>query len=52
MSASASLEIRSFIDGRRMSVQQWTLTILCFLIVLADGMDVAIMGFVAPPIIG
>src|SRR5260370_31667926 len=52
MSATASLEIRSFIDGRKMSARQWILTVLCFLIVLADGMDVAIMGFIAPPIIG
>lgn len=51
MSASATLEIRSFIDERRMSRRQWILTALCFLIVLADGMDVAIMGFVAPSII-
>ncbi len=52
MSASATLEIRSFIDDRRMSARQWVLTALCFLIVLADGMDVAIMGFIAPSIIG
>lgn len=51
MSVSSTLEIRSFIDERRMSPQQWVLTVLCFLIVLTDGMDVAIMGFVAPPII-
>lgn len=35
-----------------MSARQWVLTVLCFVIVLADGMDVAIMGFVAPSIIG
>ena len=52
MSASITLEIRSFINGRRMSARQWLLTVLCFLIVLTDGMDVAIMGFVAPSIIG
>lgn len=52
MSASATLEIRSFINGRRMSARQWLLTVLCFLIVLTDGMDVAIMGFVAPSIVG
>jgi len=51
MSASASLEIRSFIDGRQMSARQWMLTALCFFIVLTDGIDVAIMGFVAPSII-
>ncbi|MEX8520116.1 MAG: MFS transporter [Leptothrix sp. (in: b-proteobacteria)] len=34
-----------------MSGYQWLVLGLCFLIVAADGMDVAIMGFVAPPII-
>ncbi|WP_431862643.1 MFS transporter [Azospirillum sp.] len=52
MSATVTLEIRSFINGRGMSARQWLLTALCFLIVLTDGMDVAIMGFVAPAIIG
>lgn len=47
-----SIDIRSFINERRMTGRQWLLTFLCFAIVLADGMDVAIMGFVAPPIIG
>jgi MFS transporter, AAHS family, 4-hydroxybenzoate transporter len=47
----SAIEIRSFINDRRMSVQQWMLTVLCFLIVVADGLDVAIMGFVAPSII-
>ena len=34
-----------------MSGIQWLLLILCFLVVAADGMDVAIMGFLAPPIL-
>lgn len=34
-----------------MSGYQWLVLILCFLVVAADGMDVAIMGFVAPSII-
>ena len=51
MSASTSIEIRSFINERGMSPRQWILTALCFLIVLTDGMDVAIMGFVTPSIL-
>jgi MFS transporter, AAHS family, 4-hydroxybenzoate transporter len=47
-----TVEIRSFINERPLSFQQWTLTALCFCIVLADGMDVAIMGFIAPSITG
>ncbi len=34
-----------------MSRYQWVLVLLCFLIVAADGIDVAIMGFLAPEII-
>jgi len=47
---SSTLEIRSFINQSKMSPQQWLLTGLCFLIVLCDGIDVAIMGFLAPAI--
>lgn len=45
-----SLEIKSFINERGMSARQWLLTALCFLIVFCDGIDVAIMGFLAPAI--
>ncbi|HEY2022708.1 aromatic acid/H+ symport family MFS transporter [Paraburkholderia sp.] len=45
------IDIKAFIDERPISVYQWILVALCFLIVTADGMDVAIMGFVAPSII-
>lgn len=51
MKSAGSVEIRALIDDRRMSTPQWILTALCFLIVVADGIDVAIMGFVAPSII-
>ncbi|SFY36111.1 MFS transporter, AAHS family, 4-hydroxybenzoate transporter [Paracoccus pantotrophus] len=51
MQQSDTLEIQSFIDERRMSAQQWMLTVQCFAIVLCDGMDVAVMGFLAPSII-
>jgi AAHS family 4-hydroxybenzoate transporter-like MFS transporter len=34
-----------------MSRYQWLVLVLCFLIVAADGTDVAIMGFIAPPIL-
>lgn len=51
MSATTTVEIRSLINQRGMSSRQWILTVLCALIVFADGIDVAIMGFVAPPII-
>ena len=52
MNHTSTLDIRRFINERSLSPRQWTLVALCFLIVAVDGMDVAIMGFVAPSIIG
>jgi AAHS family 4-hydroxybenzoate transporter-like MFS transporter len=52
MSARAmTIDIKAFIDARPISAYQWLLVALCFLVVTADGMDVAIMGFIAPPIL-
>jgi len=51
LSASPRVDVRTFINERPMSGYQWLVLALCFLIVAADGMDVAIMGFVAPPIL-
>ena len=45
------IDIKSFIDERPIAAYQWLLVALCFLVVVADGMDVAIMGFVTPPIL-
>ncbi|BAQ47618.1 MULTISPECIES: MFS transporter [Methylobacterium] len=50
-SPSRSVEIKSFIDERPVGRYQWFLVALCFLVVVADGMDVAIMGFVTPSIL-
>jgi MFS transporter, AAHS family, 4-hydroxybenzoate transporter len=52
MSLTGTLNVREFINTRALSRNQWILVALCFLIVTVDGMDVAIMGFVAPSIIG
>ena len=48
---STTIQIKPFIDARNISASQWLLVALCCLVVFADGMDVAIMGFVAPPIL-
>lgn len=50
MNTVQSLDVRATINGRAMSGYQWLLLVLCFLIVATDGMDVAIMGFLAPAI--
>jgi MFS family permease len=51
MTSGKTIDIKAFIDARSISPYQWLLVALCFLVVTADGMDVAIMGFVAPSII-
>ncbi|WP_028217391.1 MFS transporter [Paraburkholderia oxyphila] len=51
MTSRKTIDIKSFIDERPISAWQWLLVALCCLVVVADGMDVAIMGFVAPSII-
>ena len=51
MTSGKTIDIKAFIDERPIAAYQWLLVALCFLIVTADGMDVAIMGFVAPSII-
>jgi AAHS family 4-hydroxybenzoate transporter-like MFS transporter len=48
---SNTIDIKSFIDERRISAFQWFLVAMCFFVVVADGMDVAIMGFVTPSIL-
>src|SRR3954447_7284611 len=48
---SNTIDIKSFIDERQTSAFQWFLVAMCFMIVVADGMDVAIMGFVTPSIL-
>ena len=51
MNIGQTLDVRAHINNRKMSPYQWLLLGLCFLIVATDGMDVAIMGFLAPDII-
>lgn len=48
MISAQAVDIKAFIDARRMSAFQWLVLVLCFWIVAMDGLDVAIMGFVAP----
>ena len=43
-----TLDVRALLDGRGVSrYQQWIIA-LCFLVVVMDGFDVVIMGFVGP----
>ena len=51
MNSGQTLDVRAYINGRKLSNYQWLMLALCFLIVATDGMDVAIMGFLASGII-
>lgn len=51
MHSPPHVDVKAFIDERPMTRIQWLLLGLCFLAVAADGMDVAIMGFLAPAIL-
>ncbi len=51
MNSTATVDVKAFINERPMSGAQWLILVLCFLIVAADGIDVAIMGFIAPSIL-
>ncbi len=42
------LDVQTFINQQPLSVYQWRVVILCFLIVFLDGLDTAAMGFIAP----
>ena len=48
---AATIDIKALIDQRPISPFQWVVAALCFIVVAADGMDVAIMGFVTPSIL-
>jgi AAHS family 4-hydroxybenzoate transporter-like MFS transporter len=48
---TSPLDIRQWIDERPVSGYQWLVLVLCFLIVTFDGLDAAIMGFIAPAVI-
>src|SRR5579863_10063154 len=45
------IDIKAFIDSRPITPFLWVLVVLCSLVVLADGMDMAIMGFITPSIL-
>lgn len=48
MNQQNEINIRQLLDDNSISLYQKWVIFLCFLIVVSDGFDVAIMGFVAP----
>ncbi|SIT39191.1 4-hydroxybenzoate transporter PcaK [Paraburkholderia ribeironis] len=49
--AERSVDVQTFIDHQRFSPFQWTILVLCFLVVAADGFDTAAIGFIAPSLV-
>jgi AAHS family 4-hydroxybenzoate transporter-like MFS transporter len=45
---NATVDVKTWIDDRPISRYQWLILGLCFLVVVFDGFDVAVMGFIAP----
>jgi AAHS family 4-hydroxybenzoate transporter-like MFS transporter len=50
-SPDRSVDVQAFIDEQRFSPFQWTILVLCFLVVAADGFDTAAVGFIAPSLV-
>jgi len=51
MSAPRTLDVQTFINQQRFSAYQWLVLILCFLIVVIDGFDTAMVGYFAPALV-
>ncbi|WAH59231.1 aromatic acid/H+ symport family MFS transporter [Pseudomonas silvicola] len=48
MNQRAAVDVKAWIDARAISPYQWLVLALCSLIILFDGYDAAVMGFIAP----
>ncbi|BFO09745.1 hypothetical protein GGER_22550 [Serratia rubidaea] len=51
MSNHNIVDVKAWIDSRPISGYQWLVLILCFIIIMFDGYDAAVMGFIAPALI-
>ena len=40
------VDVKAWIDTRPVSRFQWNVLLLCFIIIMLDGYDAAVMGFV------
>jgi MFS transporter, AAHS family, 4-hydroxybenzoate transporter len=46
-----SVNVQTFLNQNPFSPFQWMVFVLCFLVVLADGFDTAVIGFIAPSLL-
>lgn len=51
MTANNLINVKTWIDARPVSSFQWRVLVLCLIIIMFDGYDAAVMGFVAPALI-
>jgi len=51
MSNNTIVDVKAWIDERPISKYQWVVLSLCFIIIMFDGYDAAVMGFIAPALI-
>lgn len=51
MKQQTTVNIKEWIDQRPVSPFQWRVLVLCLLIIMFDGYDAAVMGFIAPALI-
>jgi MFS transporter, AAHS family, 4-hydroxybenzoate transporter len=45
------LYLQDAINNQRLSKTQWLIFIICFLVILSDGIDTGLMGYIAPVLI-
>lgn len=46
-----AMDVQEFLDQQRFSPYQWLIFVLCFAVVLLDGFDTAVIGYLAHPLI-
>lgn len=51
MTANNLVNVKAWIDARPVSSFQWRVLVLCLMIIMFDGYDAAVMGFIAPALI-
>ncbi|MEG3135112.1 aromatic acid/H+ symport family MFS transporter [Rouxiella sp. T17] len=51
MTANNLINVKTWIDARPISPFQWRVLVLCLIIIMCDGYDAAVMGFIAPALI-
>ena len=52
MTASANVNVQTFLNENKFSPFQWIVFAICFLIVMLDGFDTAAIGYIAPSLLG